>query len=62
MVIASVLEENTEIDEDALMQDLSSELKMKVSIDELDISLNALELRTRSADQGGAGGLKRAVS
>ena len=44
------------------MQDLFGELKMKLSIEEETISLDALELLTRGTEQGGAKGLKRAVT
>lgn len=44
------------------MQEIFTELRMKLSIDEVYVSLNALELFTRSTEDQGPKGLKKAIS
>lgn len=43
------------------MEDLFAELRLKLSIDETVVSLNALELFTRPNDSQASKGLKRAI-
>jgi hypothetical protein len=49
------------VNEDALMSDIFHELQMKLCIDEEFVSLNALELFTRSTEESGSKGLKKAM-
>jgi hypothetical protein len=44
------------------MSEIFNELRIKLSIDELYISLNALELFTRSTEEHGPNSLKKAIS
>lgn len=59
-LIAHALQDN-QLDEETFMLDFFQELRVKVSIDEQSVSLNALELFTRTTEESGTRGLRKAV-
>lgn len=60
-VIVAVLDDNPHLDEDALVDDLFAELRLKLCIDDAVVSLNALELFTRPNEVRTSVGLKKAI-
>jgi hypothetical protein len=58
-LIVGALDENPCIDEEQLTQEIFGELKMKLSIDEEFVSMNALELFTRGDSERG---LQKAIN
>ena len=61
-IIANILEENDgAIDEEALVEEVNQELRLKLCLDEETVSINALELFTRQDDKSSKDGLTRSI-